>query len=188
MLTTPPREQCLNKLRERGVCPIFQVPGLPEVLQVAKGTRTRARAAFPAPRARAKRTHPEAGSRCRRRTRRQPWARTSPSTRSVGARSRRGGRASCPKCCTGATTRRQIACSSSGAEMGKKRASSSSPWRLFVALMNLRSAGFRPSYLFLRDPSFSTKTGAKMPDNCRRAASPAGPVGGTFPIWYHCNS
>ena len=58
VLTTPPREQCLNELRERGVCPIFQVPGLPEVLQVAKGTRTRARAAFPAPRARAKRTHP----------------------------------------------------------------------------------------------------------------------------------
>ena len=53
VLNNASREQCLNKLRERGVCPIFQVPGLPEVLQVIKGTRTRARAAFPPPRARA---------------------------------------------------------------------------------------------------------------------------------------
>ena len=120
--------------------------------------------------------------------RRPPWAPTSPSTPSPEARSPRGGRASSPKFCTGATTRRRTACSSSGGGTGKKRVLSSSPWRLFVALMNLPFVGFRLLSRYLRDQSFCTRIGAGTRAHSRQDASPAGPAGVGYLIWYLYNS
>ena len=119
-------------LRDRGVRPLFQVPGLPVLPVTRQDPRTRARAAFPAPRARAEvppghtciLPPPPAAARrghAEDQTNSTRWAPTSPSTPSRGARSPRAGRASSPRSCTEATTRRRTACSSSGVRTGKKR-------------------------------------------------------------------
>ena len=188
-------------LRDRGVRPLFQAPGLPVLPVTRQDPRTRARAAFPAPRARAKvppghlytaaaarRRAPRTGKHAEDQTDSTRWAPTSPSTPSPEARSPRGGRASSPKFCTEATTRRQIGCSSSEVGTGKKRVLSSSPWRLFVAPTSLPFVGFRLLSRYLQDRSFSIKTGAEMPEHYPQAASPAGPAGVGFLISFLCSS